>query len=53
MAADKAYEFFNKEIGLSCGLRIRTPQTLRDISKNEVSYILYHMSYVMILASLV
>jgi len=32
MAADKAYEFFNHEQG-AAGLSIRTPETIRDVSK--------------------
>jgi len=35
MAADKAYEFFNKEI-VDSGLEIRVPETIRDVNKDEV-----------------
>lgn len=35
MAADKAYEFFNKEI-VDSGLAIRVPETIRDVKKEEV-----------------
>lgn len=35
MAADKAYEFFNKEI-VDSGLAVRVPETIRDVSKEEV-----------------
>ena len=37
MIADKAYEFFNRELNQSsCGLQIRTPETVRDVSKSEI-----------------
>jgi len=35
MAADKAYEFLNNELA-NTGLEIRTPETIRDVSKSEV-----------------
>lgn len=35
MAADKAYEFLNREIGHT-GLRIKTPETIRDTPKDMV-----------------
>jgi hypothetical protein len=35
MAADKAYEFLNNELA-DTGLEIRTPETIRDVSKNEI-----------------
>ena len=37
MIADKAYEFFNNELSASAsGLCIRTPETVRDVSKSEI-----------------
>lgn len=36
MSADKAYELFNKEIAFGAGLAIRTPETIRDVSKHEI-----------------
>ena len=37
MIADKAYEFFNNELSSSLsGLSIRTPETIRDVSKDEI-----------------
>ena len=36
MAADKAYELFNKEIAYPAGLAIRTPETIRDVNKSEI-----------------
>lgn len=35
LLADKAYEFFNSEI-VDSGLKIRTPETVRDVSKIEI-----------------
>ena len=35
MIADKAYELFNSTVA-SAGLRIHTPETIRDVSKNEI-----------------
>jgi len=35
MAADKAYEFLNRELA-ETGLEIRTPETIRDVSKSEI-----------------
>jgi len=37
MMADKAYEFFNAEIA-PYGLQIRTPETLRDVHKEEIPF---------------
>jgi len=37
MIADKAYEFFNHELNQqNSGLQIRTPETVRDVSKSEI-----------------
>ena len=37
MIADKAYEFFNNELSAAAsGLAIRTPETVRDVSKTEI-----------------
>ena len=37
MIADKAYEFFNHELNqANTGLQIRTPETVRDVSKSEI-----------------
>lgn len=35
MAADKAYEFLNNELA-DTGLEVRTPETIRDVSKSEI-----------------
>lgn len=35
MAADKAYEFFNKELA-DTGLEVRVPGTIRDVTKEEI-----------------
>jgi hypothetical protein len=35
MAADKAYEFLNKELA-EAGLAVRVPETIRDVAKEEV-----------------
>lgn len=35
MSADKAYEIMNREISAS-GLEVRTPQTIRDVTKSEI-----------------